>query len=90
MEQARRHVEERILNTSCPRCGTVFLEFDGCAALRCRACPCAFCAWCLQVRASSPNPKQCAQRRPGGGGCCRCWACLVGLLPAQDALSAAP
>lgn len=61
VEQARRHVEERILNTSCPRCGTVFLEFDGCAALRCRACPCAFCAWCLQVRGvanPSPTPTQ--------------------------------
>jgi hypothetical protein len=65
VEQARRHVEERILNTSCPRCGTVFLEFDGCAALRCRACPCAFCAWCLQVRAgrNPPSPTLCSVSR---------------------------
>ena len=45
---ARKHVEEEILTSKCPRphCRQAFLEFDGCCALKCSNCPCRFCAWC--------------------------------------------
>ena len=47
--QARRHIEEEILQTRCPRagCRQAFYDFDGCFAVKCCRCPCAFCAWCL-------------------------------------------
>ncbi|KAJ1471677.1 hypothetical protein T484DRAFT_3500749 [Baffinella frigidus] len=43
---ARRHVEEEILTSKCPRCRAAFLDFEGCCALKCARCPCNFCAWC--------------------------------------------
>jgi len=43
---ARRHIEEEILTSRCPRCKAAFLDFAGCCALTCHRCPCAFCAWC--------------------------------------------
>ena len=43
---ARKHVEEEILTSKCPRCRTAFLDFVGCCALQCSHCPCNFCAWC--------------------------------------------
>ena len=45
---AVRQIQEDILNMKCPRCHLVFHAFDGCFALKCRSCGCAFCAWCLQ------------------------------------------
>jgi hypothetical protein len=46
---ARKHIIEKILTLSCPRCGQAFLDFSGCMALSCSAadCGCAFCGWCL-------------------------------------------
>ena len=43
---ARRHIEEEILTSRCPRCKAAFLDFAGCCALTCHRCPCRFCAWC--------------------------------------------
>ncbi|GBG25141.1 Protein kinase, putative [Hondaea fermentalgiana] len=43
-----RTIQNEVLAMSCPRCSTVFADFDGCCALECAACPCRFCAWCLQ------------------------------------------
>ncbi|GBG34942.1 Protein kinase, putative, partial [Hondaea fermentalgiana] len=43
-----RTIQNEVLAMSCPRCSTVFADFDGCCALKCAACPCYFCAWCLQ------------------------------------------
>jgi hypothetical protein len=43
---ARKHVEDNLLTSKCPRCKTAFLDFEGCCALKCSKCPCAFCAWC--------------------------------------------
>jgi len=43
---ARRHIEEEILTSRCPRCKAAFVDFDGCCALKCHRCSCAFCAWC--------------------------------------------
>ena len=43
-----RKIQDEILNLACPRCKTVFVDFDACFALKCRQCLCAFCAWCLQ------------------------------------------
>ncbi|CAK9020611.1 Serine/threonine-protein kinase RUNKEL (Protein EMBRYO DEFECTIVE 3013) (Protein RUNKEL), partial [Durusdinium trenchii] len=50
VEQHRNTVIESILNLQCPRCGTVFLDFNGCCALSCSSasCSCEFCAWCLR------------------------------------------
>ena len=47
---ARRHIEEEILQMRCPRagCRRAFLDFDGCFAVSCGACPCKFCGWCLR------------------------------------------
>ena len=42
------HVEEELLNETCPRCGAAFFDFDGCAALMCGACKQAFCALCCE------------------------------------------
>jgi len=33
---ARKHVEEEILTSKCPRCRAAFLDFDGCCALQVR------------------------------------------------------
>ena len=38
---------EEIFTLKCPRCRKAFLDFEGCFALKCSSCPCAFCAWCL-------------------------------------------
>ena len=48
VDRHARHIEETILNLTCPRCGQVFGDFDGCTALRCSraGCRCAFCAYC--------------------------------------------
>lgn len=48
IDEASRKITEDILNKKCPRCGQVFDDFDGCFALRCNNCPCAFCACCLK------------------------------------------
>ena len=54
---ARKHVIERILQLSCPRCGQAFPEvldgdlgFRGCFALTCvrQGCGCGFCAYCFE------------------------------------------
>mmetsp|Transcript_46753 Transcript_46753/g.92313 ORF Transcript_46753/g.92313 Transcript_46753/m.92313 type:complete len:408 (-) Transcript_46753:124-1347(-) len=43
-----REIGEDILNLKCPRCSQVFLDYEGCAALKCSRCHCAFCAYCLR------------------------------------------
>lgn len=44
---------ERVLLLSCPGCGSVFEDYDGCAALRCQQCGQNFCGLCLFGSASS-------------------------------------
>ena len=50
MLQARKKIIQDILTLKCPRqhCRRAFLDFDGCFALTCGACTCAFCAYCLE------------------------------------------
>jgi hypothetical protein len=43
----RLEIVESVLNLTCPRCQQVFFDFNGCFALTCSRCSCAFCAWCL-------------------------------------------
>lgn len=43
---AVKHVTESVLQCTCPRCSQVYLDFDGCCALKCPKCACGFCAWC--------------------------------------------
>lgn len=47
VEQTVRHIQESILVLKCPRCEAAFVDFDGCFALTCHRCRCAFCAYCL-------------------------------------------
>eukprot|EP00732_Lithocolla_globosa_P000298 Lithocolla_globosa_v1_NODE_82_length_6720_cov_15.294779.p1 type:complete len:1901 gc:universal NODE_82_length_6720_cov_15.294779:819-6521(+) len=44
------YILETILNLRCPRCRTVFFDFDGCLALYCgnNSCKAGFCALCLK------------------------------------------
>eukprot|EP00475_Leptophrys_vorax_P032272 TRINITY_DN4964_c0_g1_i5.p1 TRINITY_DN4964_c0_g1~~TRINITY_DN4964_c0_g1_i5.p1 ORF type:complete len:333 (+),score=72.19 TRINITY_DN4964_c0_g1_i5:831-1829(+) len=46
-ECIKREIVDKIMNLCCPRCGQVFIDFDGCCALTCSRCSCGFCAWCL-------------------------------------------
>jgi hypothetical protein len=50
-QQRRVHAKAQevcsLLTDACPRCSQAFLDFNGCCALTCSRCPCAFCAWCL-------------------------------------------
>ena len=48
INDARKAITEDILTLKCPRCKAAFVDFDGCFALSCAACPCKFCAGCLQ------------------------------------------
>jgi len=43
VDQARRHIQDRILTLACPRCSQAFDSFDGCFALTCskQGCGCA-------------------------------------------------
>lgn len=47
---AKKHIVEKILTLSCPRCGQAFIDFNGCCALTCsrQGCNCGFCAYCLE------------------------------------------
>ena len=47
VQVAGKHIIDKILTLSCPRCGLAFVDFLGCYALKCNACPCHFCGWCL-------------------------------------------
>lgn len=53
-----------LLDPKCPRCQAGFDGFDGCAALRCRNCPCHFCALCFEDCGGDAHPhvRGCPQR----------------------------
>jgi serine/threonine protein kinase len=70
--QARQHIVGNILNRSCPGCGQTFshLDFEGCFALKCKKCPCRFCAWCLVACGNDEDDArahlaQCPAKPPG-------------------------
>lgn len=46
----RKLIIETVLTLHCPRCGSAFLDFYGCMALKCigPGCECGFCAICLE------------------------------------------
>ncbi len=46
VQVARKHIIDKILFLSCPRCGVFFSDWIGCYAVKC-VCPCHFCGWCL-------------------------------------------
>ena len=73
---SRKHIVDKILTLSCPRCGQAFFDFDGCCALTCsrQGCKCAFCAFCLEDCGDDAHThvKQC-----GGNFLCR-WRRLSG------------
>eukprot|EP01012_Entosiphon_sulcatum_P068585 TRINITY_DN9884_c0_g1_i4.p1 TRINITY_DN9884_c0_g1~~TRINITY_DN9884_c0_g1_i4.p1 ORF type:complete len:1080 (+),score=153.92 TRINITY_DN9884_c0_g1_i4:57-3242(+) len=48
------------LNLRCPRCATVFHDYDGCDALTCAACGAGFCAVCLADCGTDAH-RHCAQ-----------------------------
>ena len=51
MEEHKDKIEDLCAVLKCPRCKTMFVDFDGCFALKCRHpdCVCGFCAWCLVI-----------------------------------------
>ena len=65
--EARKHLTDRILNHSCPRCGQVFVDFTGCVALACSGCPSGFCGWCMADagRDAHAHVEQCLERPAG-------------------------
>jgi hypothetical protein len=50
LQDAKKHIVDKILTLSCPRCSQAFIEFEGCFALTCsrQGCGCGFCAYCLK------------------------------------------
>lgn len=66
----RQHaaVLNELLNLRCPRCKTVFLDFEGCFALTCGTCNAHFCAWCFHVSDGDVHPhvKACPRSRSPG------------------------
>ena len=66
VDKIRHKILEEILTLRCPRCLQAFLDFDGCFALRCSACPCAFCGWCLMDCGTDAHPhvRTCSSRPP--------------------------
>lgn len=63
----RLRIAETIFTLKCPRCSLVFLDWDGCAAVRCSQCNCSFCGLCLKdcgedahshVKACDKNPEK--------------------------------
>lgn len=51
INQAAAHLIENVLTLRCPHCALAFVDFDACAALRCR-CGQRFCALCLEKAAN--------------------------------------
>ena len=47
VQVARKHIIDKILFLSCPRCGVFVSDWVGCYAVKCGSCPCHFCGWCL-------------------------------------------
>jgi hypothetical protein len=54
----RLKITEEFFNLRCPRCKTVFIDFEGCFALTCgnKNCGCCFCAWCLEDCGTDAHP----------------------------------
>jgi len=50
LQDAKKHIVDKILTLACPRCGQAFLDFEGCCALTCsrQGCGCGFCALCMK------------------------------------------
>ena len=46
-EARRRHIADKILTSSCPKCSQAFVDYSGCEHLECSRCGCRFCALCL-------------------------------------------
>lgn len=45
----KKRIVDDILSLRCPRCRSVFLDFDGCLAITChKDCRAGFCGWCLK------------------------------------------
>jgi RNA recognition motif-containing protein len=65
-DQLRMQIVDDILTLRCPRCKQAFLDFDGCFAISCHACPCNFCGWCLMDCQGDAHPhvKECRDRHP--------------------------
>ncbi|KNC78911.1 serine/threonine protein kinase [Sphaeroforma arctica JP610] len=67
LERQVRYIADDILTIKCPRQGHAFIDFTGCFALKCHACDCHFCAYCLQDcgRDAHAHVRQCAMKPPG-------------------------
>jgi hypothetical protein len=58
LRKMRLHILDEVVNLRCPRCKTVFLDYEGCDALTCgvAGCGCAFCALCLKDCGNDAHP----------------------------------
>jgi hypothetical protein len=63
-----RHITDVILAIRCPKCTAQFIDFEGCFALTCGACNCAFCAYCLQGSSNSSTCHEHVLKCPLGNG----------------------
>ena len=66
MDRIQNRMIEEFLTTRYPRCNITFFDFDGCFAVSCSSCKCAFFGWCLadcgtdahsHVRTCTAEPK---------------------------------
>lgn len=55
-DSLRNKIVEEILTLACPRCSQAFVDFEGCFSIRCSACQCSFCGWCLADCGSDAHP----------------------------------
>ncbi|CAG7822994.1 unnamed protein product [Allacma fusca] len=64
-----KEIHEQIFNLACPRCNLVFSQFEGCAAVTCSSCKCAFCGICLQDCGSNAHShvKETCSKNPRKG-----------------------
>ena len=62
---------DKALNLACPKCNTVYFDFEGCMALRCASCKTNFCAYCNKVCADSrgahQHVRECDDNRTSNG-----------------------
>jgi hypothetical protein len=69
VQVARKHIIDKILFLSCPRCGVFVSDWVGCYAVKCGSCPCHFCGWCLACFGNSQDAHnhaaQCYNKPPG-------------------------
>jgi len=50
-----KEIRDTIINLCCPSCKMVYVDFDGCMAIKCSRCSSYFCGWCHKKYINSTN-----------------------------------